>query len=150
MSKFYELIKNNKGFPIKTFVHSVDSFQMHWHKELEILLVLKGSVNITIRDKAYLLKENDLIVINSMEMHNINKSKEDNVILALQINLNYYNEFYPKITNVVFDCNSSISTKHEKFDVIRNLLAEIVWERNKKKEEYELIIGSKINLLTNF
>lgn len=135
MAGFYEIIKSEKGFPIKAFVHSVNSFGMHWHSEIEILLILKGIVNIKIGGKEYLLKENDLIVINSMEMHSINKTNEDNILLALQISPNYYSEIYPDFSNTVFNCNSTLSSGQEKFDVIRHLVAEILWEINKQKKD---------------
>lgn len=150
MSEFYELIQTEKGFPVKTFIHGVNRLEMHWHNAIEILFVLKGSINITVRDQSYLLKENDLILINNMEIHSINKTKEDNILLALQINSDHYNEIYPGFSDIIFDCNSSISDNQEKFDIVRKFLAEIIWVTNKTKKGNNLIIASKINLLTYY
>ena len=63
---------------------------MHWHDEIEILLVLEGSVNIRMGDKTHLLHEDDLILINNREIHNIIKTQENNILLEIQIKQEYF------------------------------------------------------------
>lgn len=146
---FYELVKSDVGVPIKVFIHSVNKLRMHWHKQLEILLVLQGSINIRIGDKEHLLRENDLILINSNEVHNTSKTNEDNIILVLQIDARHYNRYFHGFSNRVFDCKSFIfgESEQERFDIIRHYLAKIVWELNKRKQGHSFIIGSELLLL---
>ncbi|WIV12347.1 helix-turn-helix domain-containing protein [Proteiniborus sp. MB09-C3] len=149
MGHKYEIVKRQEGFPIKAFIHSINRFEMHWHNEIEILLVLQGSVNIRVGNDRFLLSENDLILINRNEIHNTSKTEEDNIILALQINPEYYSSHYPQIGKMVFQCKSFLhgDDKQERFDIIRHYLAQIVWELSKKREGYQLTIGSIIYLL---
>lgn len=146
---FYELVKSDVGVPIKVFLHSVNKLKMHWHKHLEILLVLQGSINIRIEDNEYLLKENDLILINVNEIHNTTKTNEDNIILALQIDTQHYDRYFHGFGKRVFDCKSFMfgEEEQERFDIIRHHLAKIVWELNKRKQGHSFKIGSDLLLL---
>ena len=149
MPGFYEFIRSEEGLPLKVFLHSVNRIQMHWHNELEILFILKGSIELRIGSELYLLKENDLILINSKEVHNTSRTQEENIVLALQINPEYYDRLYPKFSNMYFKCNSLVAGEKEEeaFGILRSFLAKIAWETNKKREGYKLIIGSQLNLL---
>lgn len=147
MSGFYELVRTEDGLPLKAFVHSVNKLEMHWHKVLEILLVLKGSINLRIGKELYLLKENDIIVINGNETHNTSRTKEDNMVLALQVEQDYLAGLYPEICNIKFNCNSVVFEGEEVLDTIRCFLAKIVWELNKKREGYRLLVLSELNQL---
>lgn len=148
----YEIVKSQEGLPIKAFIHSINGFEMHWHNELEILFVLQGSVNIRVGNERFLLKENDLMLVNMNELHNINKTSEDNVLLALQINPKYFFAYYPKLRKMAFECKSFLYGRDEqkKYDTIRNYLAQIVWELNKKRKSYQLTIGSIVYMLAAY
>ncbi len=150
MHYLYESEENNyMGFPIKEFIHSINQFETHWHKEIEILMVLKGSVNIRVGNDKYTLKENDLILINSNEIHNTYKTEEDNILLAIQINTTCYSHYYPNLNRIHIDCKSFNSElkNQEKFNHIRKRLAKVVWENNKKRKGYQFLIGSEVHLL---
>lgn len=145
----YELVKTDIGVPINVYIHSVNKLEMHWHKHMEILLVLEGSVNVSIRDEEYLLKENDLILINSNEIHNISKTNEPNTLLTLQIDCQHYDIYFNRFSKRTFDCKSFMFSEdeQERFDFIRHKLAKIVWELNKRKKGHSLKIGSELLLL---
>lgn len=145
----YELVKSDMGVPITVLMHSVNKLEMHWHKQLEILLVLQGTINIRIDDDEYLLKENDLILVNSNEVHNTSKTNEDNMILALQIDTQHYDRYFNGFSKRIFDCKSFMynEEEQERFDVIRQHLAKIVWELNKRKKGHSFKIGSELLLL---
>ncbi|WP_253197187.1 GH39 family glycosyl hydrolase [Clostridium algidicarnis] len=149
MSYKYEFIMGDPTLPIKTIIHSVDGFDFHWHDKVEIILVLEGSVNVSIGKEVYLLQENDLVLINSNELHSTRRTKDENVLLALQIDPEFYKGSYPMFKNIVFNCKSYLSEicDDDKFNTIRCYIANIVWTLNKKNKGYELIIGSYLYLL---
>lgn len=149
IESLYELVKSDVGVPVKVFIHSVNKLKMHWHKHLEILLVLQGSINIRIGDDQYLLKENDLILINNNEIHNTTKTHEDNIVLALQIDTKHYDRYFNGFSKRIFDCKSFMFEEGEqgRFDIIRNHLAKIIWNLNKRKQGHSLKIASELFLL---
>ena len=69
MEYTYEVIQGSEGLPVKIIIHAIDEFQMHWHNEIELLLVLEGSISIRVGENIYYLEENDIILINSDELH---------------------------------------------------------------------------------
>ena len=145
----YEIIQGSEGLPVKTIIHAVDSFQMHWHNEMEFLLVLEGSVSIRVGEEVYYLKENDIILVNSDELHSTRKTKDENVLLAVQINSNFYSSLFPDFNKIRFNCKSFEYEEEEQevFDTIRHYIAKIVWELNKKDLGYQLKVGSYLYLL---
>ncbi|WP_411167569.1 AraC family transcriptional regulator [Clostridium sp. MB05] len=144
-----ELIKIEDGLPIKIYIYSIYESKLQCHKEIEIILILKGSLNIRVGNNIYFLKERDLILLNTNEVHNLIKTKEDNIILEANIDIDYYALIYTLFNNTKFDCKSFIYSDDEqkKFDVIRYYLAKIVWELTEKRRGYQFIVGSDINLL---
>lgn len=152
MNNIHELIKVNEGLPIKLFVHSLDKIEMHLHKEIEILLVLKGSINVVVGGEKYLLSENDLILLNKDEIHSISRNVEDNICLALQVDSGNLNKVFPNFTKMVFDCKSFKygPEEQERFDKIRYFLAKLIWEISKKKDKYQYSIGSYLDLINSF
>ncbi len=157
MSKFYEVIEMEDDSPIKILIHSVNKLEMHWHESMEIIIVLEGSINLRIEDKLFILQENDLVLINSKEIHNTSKTDGDNIILALQIRPEHLNLFYSQFYNMRFECNSvncSIE-EEEKFNRIRHYMGKLIWESNKKTQGYRFLVGNELNslayyLLNNF
>ena len=149
MGNLFEVIKYDEGLPLKAFVHSVDELEMHFHHAVEILFVLQGSVNIRVGNQLHTLYENDIILINSNEVHNTNKTKEGNIILALQLDTEYFGGVYPGAKNIRINNNLICHDEkcEEKKDILRTYIAEIIWEINKKSRGYHLRIGSILNLL---
>jgi AraC-like DNA-binding protein len=48
------------------------NFPSHWHSAMEIIMPTKGCYEVELRNKTYLLRENDILFISSMELHSIN------------------------------------------------------------------------------
>ncbi|NLJ77819.1 MAG: helix-turn-helix domain-containing protein [Tissierellia bacterium] len=130
-------------------IHSVDGFQTHWHNELELLLVLDGSIDIRVGSKDYRLKEGDLILVNPNELHSTKKTGEDNILLAAQIDPNFYNSCFANFSSINFDCKSFKHSEEEqgRFDTIRRYMARMAWELNKRAKGYRLQVRSYMNLL---
>ena len=144
---------NTCGYsPVKVFIHSVNRLKMHFHRELEIILVLKGSIYVRIGPDRYLLKENDFILINSGEIHNTKNTGEDNICLALQIDIDHVEKYYPSFSKKIFKCRSFLyeKDKQKELDVIRGYLAKIVWDMNKDMEGNRFKIGSDVLLILDY
>lgn len=149
MEYFYEIVEQYDGFPVRAFIHSVEGFKTHWHNVIEILLVLEGEVNIGVGDKKYILKEDDFILINNNEVHNIIRGKGENILLAIQIDPNMFSKYFSEFSKMTFDCKSFTYSEdeQEEFDIIRHYMAKVVWEYNKKKQGYQFVIASQVYLL---
>ncbi|MCC3868899.1 GH39 family glycosyl hydrolase [Terrisporobacter mayombei] len=147
MSYIYEVIKFNDALPVKIFIHQINNVQSHWHESIEILFVTKGSVELVLSGKLFNLKEDDLIIINSKEIHSV-KSNEENTAIALQIDLNKLDFLYEGIDKINFDCKSfEYKKEDDRFNLIRSILAQIIYFYMKENNGYKLKINSLLNEL---
>ncbi|OAB38548.1 hypothetical protein PMSM_01745 [Paenibacillus macquariensis subsp. macquariensis] len=139
----YESIQMNNDLPINIFLHNAQFVEDHWHDSIELLFVLKGKVDVYIEKKRFTLQEEDVLIINSNEIHRI-QSDENNLLLALQIPISFIKTQFADIDEVKFLCKSFLykPEEQEKFNEVRSLLAEMMWVYNKENFSYELKIKS--------
>lgn len=139
----YESIQMNNDLPINIFLHNAQFVEDHWHDSIELLFVLKGKVDVYIEKKRFTLQEEDVLIINSNEVHSI-QSHENNLVLALQIPISFIKTEFAEIDQVRFLCKSFLygEEEQEKFNEIRSLLAEMMWVYNKENYSYEIKIKS--------
>lgn len=66
-------ILNDEEFPIQIYMNKADGpgqyFLAHWHEHIELHYVLKGKVKIQINQTFVEAQKNDLVVVNSNELH---------------------------------------------------------------------------------
>lgn len=82
----FEKIDRSSTFPFKCFATSIDSSSPHWHHDYEIDLILKGQVDFHVEGKRSTLFAEDLLLINSGEVHSIARRGQENIVLILQFN----------------------------------------------------------------
>lgn len=143
MSYLYEFIEHEADIPFKLFVNSVNYIPFHWHKEVEILYVLEGSVNMHLDQKQFTLNQDDVVVVNSMSVHKIERSNQDNILLTLQFSPEWLSD------NVFISCNSTTTTEPIgiQYDTIKQELAKMVWEMNKKAPGYRSYVMGRMQTL---
>ncbi len=79
----YEDVKHTPGLPFRLLLESVGYVGLHWHRDVEIVLILKGELTVTNSRGRTRLKEGDLMLINSNEMHCYVET-EDSLMVVLQ------------------------------------------------------------------
>ena len=133
----HEIVEFSPNIPLKIFMHKLGFVAKHWHKSLELLMVLDGKIEITVDDSAYTLEKEDIILINSNSIHEIHS--ENATMIALQIDLSRINQFDSNLDELVFECNSAVQKDSGKFDGIRFTIATMIRENshNAKGTEYK-------------
>ncbi len=146
-----EKIKNNENCHIKLLANS-DEQRIHWHEELiEIVFIISGSANVKLIRDEYLLKEDDIIVLNRKIPHSIKKMDEKLVYISLFIDTCYFETYIPNISRVFFINHLSAFNKDDDAVIrsIKNNMARIYIELMDRNEEYEKrIISNCITTLT--
>lgn len=150
----YESFTKKEELPMLLMMTSVKYIALHWHDRIEFILVLKGGALTYVGQKDYYLKENDLLFINSNEIHGV-ESTEDNRLLVLQIPLSFIQQYYKNIENVSFHCQSFLHENQENFNKIRSTIIEMMLILKKKEIGYEIKIQSLLldiiyQLVVNF
>ena len=59
MSYEYELIDHFEGTGLRTFLVSINQRLFHWHYDLELLLILDGSVTVNSGHSKFLLQKDE-------------------------------------------------------------------------------------------
>ena len=95
----------------------------HLHKEAEITLVLRGSVDYKIFHQDFHAETGDVIVVDTKDLHYIYNSSEDVILLTFYIDMAAFSDIYPNIEYMIFVCEAfkkDPSVKHQK---LRNKIA---------------------------
>ena len=86
----HEVINFGESVPVKCFIHQLGHSPRHWHNSIEILLVLSGSVQIAVGGNLYTLNEDDMILVNSNEPHELRA--ENCILAAIQVKLSLFDD----------------------------------------------------------
>lgn len=108
---------------------------LHWHSHLEVIFMMDGYMIANINDRKYTLKKDDILVVNSRELHSTLTHGETTYLL-LQIPYDYlsralenaslihFQEFFPSITT---------GTGQKK---LRECLLELIKSGTEKEDGY--------------
>ncbi len=158
MKYFYkqELVKYDNGLPIKMYICHIKEVPHHWHKEMEIIYIADGSLDVVLENKEYTLTKNNIIIANANRVHRFKETNEDNTMVVMQINLDFFKSFYPAIQHIEYKCNSLVdSRRSEKYELLKQQLIGILKILDKKEVGYEVELLTSIcdillSLIRNF
>ncbi len=142
----YEFIKHIEGTVLKTFVVQINQRELHFHNDIEILMVLKGSVYIDDGTKRYLLARDDIFILNRNELHSLARTGEPNLLMVIQFDLGFCKKYYPKISRIKFT-NKHIENKTETgyWNTLKQGMLDIIKCHTDKKEGYAIQMMSVLN-----
>lgn len=120
----HEIINFPKKLPIKFFLHRIGNVSRHWHQSLELIVVMKGQVDVNVNNDSYRLDAGDLILINSNEVHEL--KSDDATMVALQIKLELLKEVVLDVKKMYFDCNTAKTNHPGLFKNIKRIIAQIL------------------------
>lgn len=147
----YEHVMHSKGFPVNVFATCIDACNYHWHPEIEILFVLSGTIYLSIGKDMFHMKNGDIILINSNDVHRV-VGTENNTVLICQIKPDYCKDYYDNLSSIRFNFQYN---KYDDKDIkglnIRVSLVKIFKEMQKYdngKESY-LVIHSILDKLVS-
>lgn len=134
----HEIIEFKNDVPIKISIKKLEDIPGHWHKSLEIYFVLSGSIVITAESETYHLSEDDIILINSNQLHEI--QSKDSTVVILQLRLSYFKEWMSE--SAYFQCNSSAAVDKSLYYEIKKIISHLVYINYNCGENNDLIIIS--------
>lgn len=130
--------KNNykEDLPVNVIVAHLDEYPIHFHDDIEIVYVLEGSVGLKNGYYNYVLKQGDIFILNDREIHSFVKTSEENMVMMLQLNLEYFTKYYDNLKNSFFVTDMH-DPDDESLEILRNMLATIMMEILQKGYGYE-------------
>ena len=124
MDYTHQIINFGNTMPIKFFLDNKGTILPHWHQSVELLFVLSGNAEVTLKEKKFNLVEDDIILINCYDIHSVHSQKC--VLAVFQINLSMFNEKVINEHSLRFHCNSSTTKDKTKFNQLKRILAQMI------------------------
>lgn len=118
----YNLFSFNNN-PVSLLVADIQSAYRQWHARAEIVYVLQGTASITIRQHTYTLNQDDLILINPYEFHDVAYTNAKALIVKIDYSM-YDKSALPVIPTL--DCNSATIADKSILVPIKSTIAKIV------------------------
>lgn len=126
------------------------SISAHWHKEIEIILIKSGEFNLQINSDFYTCKSGDIVIINCEELHyllakdNIYSDFTSLVFDVSQLNSSILDSssvnFITPIINKEFKFPTIVNGTHSSYDILKEILVNIIDVYNHKYYGFELEI----------
>ncbi|WP_291574194.1 helix-turn-helix domain-containing protein [Clostridium sp. UBA4548] len=151
-----EYVNYPSNIPVTVSYVNLKEYPIHWHYAIEIIYVLKGTLEVYINSGKYEIHQGQLEIINVDEVHHLH-SNENNKILIFHIDPYFFEKYYSDIKNMFFYTKSSSlhSQSSEEYDELRTYLSRILCEVVQKQEDYDeeiedLLVKLLYHLINNF
>lgn len=145
MESKHELIIPNDHFPFKIFLFEGKDGNYkrasHWHRSVEIFLVVEGFIQFHIHSQEYCLECGDFIIVNSNEVHSI-EAPIPNRTLVLQIPMDAFDDYMEHQSYLVFEKQSPQLNRE-----LVDLMIQMYQKCEEKSYAYELQVNGWFQLL---
>ncbi len=146
-----ENMEFTEDMPIIIGLHNISEEPRHWHNRIEIFLVLSGNLTFIVESETFHLSEDDIILINSNQVHEI--VSQDNVTVVLQINYGFFKKWLDESS--FFHCNSTIYHNTSKYVELKRIIAQLIYVNYNDTEQNDLLTISLayqivLELIKNF
>lgn len=140
MNYKYEIINYDKNLPAKIMYMDISSdthkTELHWHREPEIIYVVKGQAECPHNGEVQIVNEGDFIFFNSEDVHLVRPVNGTNAtLLCVQLSFEYMRMFCRPIDSVIFDIDSKPDSRPEIIKVLQTM-AEI----NVEDDDYSSLL----------
>lgn len=129
-----ENIDFSDDVPVIIGIRNMSDVPRHWHNRIEIFLVLSGNLSITVESETYYLSEDDILLVNSNQVHEI--MSRENVTVVLQINYSYFKKWLNEAA--YFHCNSTVYHNKARFNDLKRIIAQLIYANYNETENNEL------------
>ena len=125
---FQEQIGYKLNARVRASLDGILYYPVHMHTNtIEIICVLDGIVSISDSALNHKLSSGDVYIFNARDPHKIVTVSEKNVILTVQIDIEYYKKYFKRLDQTYFICDSFINKEQLAGELryLRFLLAQI-------------------------
>lgn len=124
----------------------------HLHPSVELLYVLEGELKVSIHEKVYQMKRDDVLLVNSSVRHSI-VSADRNILCRVSYDYRMIVDILENSSGI-FLCNS-VTDQEKSYDELRALFRELVYlevlySRKSESGKYSLLYSLLDQLVENF
>lgn len=135
--------------PLTMELINISEHPWHMHDTMEIIYVLKGTLECGISIYPSEMKAGDIAVINTETLHHFT-SADNNIVLMCHIDLEHFSDIIPEIENTLIICNSGAAVEHDRhYDIIKEFLAKIfLFYYDLKPQKQDKLMDSCVDFLS--
>lgn len=126
MERYHTKLCEDKELMVEQYLVRGGSYQLCWHKAVELLVVLKGEVEAYVDGELKQLQKDDLLLINSNCVHSLFVKDPGSIFLVIEIHPGYLKKFPEfRCQNLRIDFSSNAANRFNPFiSMIRYYCAE--------------------------
>ncbi len=112
-------IDYQQNLPFSICFSNVREEVSHFHKEVEIILLLRGRISCQVYHMDYQLEPGEMMISDVEDLHRIHDGSNDALMLQLHIDTRRFEEMYPNISYMFFVCEDP-ATSTEMDEALRD------------------------------
>lgn len=152
-----QYVNYSANLPVSISYSTIKNYPIHWHYCIEILYVIKGTINLYINTEKFVITENQIEIINLDEVHSIESDDPFNKVITFHIDPYFFQKYYSDIDNMFFYTKSSNegSQLGEEYEDLRSFLCQVLCETVQKQDNYDeeiedILVKLLYHLINNF
>ena len=114
MDYFHYTYKHNY-IEFSSTIYRVGTYHYNWHGETEILILLKGRIEMSCNDEVFTLEPLDAVIISPQVGHSTLALEEDVIAFTIHVGNEFYQQYDPDFGSYQFVVRSDESTRHNQF-----------------------------------
>ena len=142
--KAHVIYKNKRtALTLKQYAYYITYYKYNWHRDVELITLLEGEIEVNIHGKSYVMKEKDVMLINSNIGHATMARKPDSSAMVLHFSPEYFSHWFKE--QPIFHLNSVEMTSHgkrEAYEGIRQKMIQMTSYMELKSKSEEIIYES--------
>ncbi|MBO4235925.1 MAG: helix-turn-helix transcriptional regulator [Firmicutes bacterium] len=123
-------------FPINIRVSEIKNVPLHYHSDVEFVVVLSGEINLTNGYGKFTLSEGEIFTNNGNEIHSLSSCGSSNMVAVIQISNSFFTKYFPTLGKSIYRTNS-IKTSGSKQNDLLKMILMILLQYFKKDSNYK-------------
>lgn len=116
-----------RDIDVTQYVYYINAYHYNWHKAIELIIVLRGNIEVSIDNQHYILEEDDVILINPNVGHATLAKTPESVAMLIHLDPIYFQSYYPNYRLLHFTCISNSKTRNDmRFNKLRELSVDMM------------------------
>jgi len=140
----YEIISHNRA-NFRLFLVNLLYRNPHAHKDFEVGMIVKGTMNLITHLGTYTLSEGDIFLMNPYQTHEL-QAQSPVLVMSLQVPSAFFESYFPNISHVDFLSEVIIDNYEMKYN-ISSLMTDLAREYFRKEALFEFRCAILINHL---
>lgn len=150
MKKKYEVVPYPQINALNILLVGLTYRSPHLHKEIELGIILDGSIILTTGNTKQYLNTGDIYLLNPMELHEIQTNGNRALVIAIQISKQLMSSYFLQSENTLFteiNIRPFFNQSKERYEILNGLCIELAYNYFGQFSNYELKCMSILNMI---